>query len=68
MLPRIYLLNGREIDSKDWLGGCENDESLRYAEVWMCTGHNWRLNHRWSKTLRYCKGFKPRRRKIKNEM
>lgn len=40
------------------LGGCENDDVLVYALVMDYVGKNWRLNHRNSNTLRYCKGFK----------
>ncbi len=42
------------------LGGCENEDVLFYMCMLDYAGRNWRLNHRNSNTLRYCKGFKPK--------
>jgi len=33
------------------------DKVLVYAEVMNYDGKNWKLNHRWSNTPRYCVGF-----------
>lgn len=42
------------------LGGCENDDVLMDVCRLDYMGTNWRLNHRFSRTPRYCKGFNKR--------
>jgi hypothetical protein len=39
------------------LGYCDDLQICPQFEQWMSNGYNWRTNYRYSKALRYCKGF-----------